>query len=55
MFAPKTLTDFVKKMREHNRDLFLQSVVTLSDLGPILVRLPDTFSTRTSGLTRLTA
>lgn len=55
MFAPKTLTDFVRKMREHRRELFLRSVSTISALGPILVRMPETFATRADGHARLTA
>ncbi len=55
MFAPKTLTGFVRKMREHQRDLFLRSVSTLCDVGPILVRLPNTISTRTDSVAELTA
>jgi len=55
MFAPKTLVGFVRKMRDHQRDRFLRAVSVLSDLGPILVRLPDSFSHRFDGFVELSA
>lgn len=55
MFEPKTLTSFVRKIHEHRRDRFLRAVSVLNDLGPILVRLPESFSRQDDSLAMVTA
>ena len=44
MFAPTSLCSFLGKMREHSSDRFLRALSVLSDIGPIVVRLPDFYS-----------
>ncbi len=43
MFAPTSLTCFLDKMRQHSRNRFLRALTVMSDLGPVLVRLPGFF------------
>lgn len=43
MFAPTSLFCFVRKMKQHSRGRFLGALSVMSDLGPILVRLPLSF------------
>jgi CheY-like chemotaxis protein len=43
MFAPTGLSCFLKKMRQHSRRRFLRALCVMSDLGPVLVRLPGFF------------
>ena len=40
MFAPTTLGSFIGKMRQHSRKRFLRALSVMSELGPVLVRLP---------------
>jgi len=40
MFAPTTLGSFLAKMRQHSRKRFLRALAVMSDLGPVLVRMP---------------
>ena len=40
MFAPTSLSSFVSKMRQHPRKRFLRALAVMSELGPVLVRLP---------------
>ena len=42
-FAPTGLICFLKKMRQHSRKRFLRALSVMSDLGPVLVRLPGFF------------
>jgi len=46
MFAPTGLNCFLKKMRQHSRRRFLRALSVMSDLGPVLVRLPGFFLRR---------
>lgn len=43
MFAPTGLSCFFRKMRQHSRRRFLRALSVMSDLGPVLVRLPGFF------------
>lgn len=43
MFAPTTLSCFLNKMRQHSRSRFIRALNVMSDLGPVLVRLPGFF------------
>lgn len=43
MFAPTSLSCFLDKMRQHSRNRFLRALSVMSDLGPVLVRLPGFF------------
>ncbi len=43
MFAPTSLPCFLDKMRQHSRNRFLRALTVMSDLGPVLVRLPGFF------------
>lgn len=43
LFAPTSLVCFLKKMRQHSRRRFLRALSIMSDLGPVLVRLPGIF------------
>ena len=43
MFAPTTLSCFLNKMRQHSRSRFMRALTVMSDLGPVLVRLPGFF------------
>jgi CheY-like chemotaxis protein len=40
MFAPTTLGSFIGKMRQHSRKRFLRALAVMSELGPVIVRLP---------------
>ncbi|MDJ0749204.1 MAG: hypothetical protein QNJ11_06950 [Woeseiaceae bacterium] len=40
MFTPTSLTSFVDKMRNGQREVFLKAVRTLYEYGPILVSMP---------------
>lgn len=40
MFAPTTLDSFISKMRQHSRKRFLRALAVMSELGPVIVRLP---------------
>lgn len=42
VFAPTSLNCFIRKMQQHSRERFLRALAVMSDLGPILVRLPPT-------------
>jgi len=44
MFAPTSLCSFLRKMREHSSARFLRALSVLSDLGPVVVRLPEFYS-----------
>lgn len=52
MFAPTSLICFLKKMRQHSRRRFLRALGVMSDLGPVLVRLPGFFLRSSDGLPR---
>lgn len=41
VFAPTSLSCFVRKMRQHSRRRFLRALEVMSDLGPILVSVPN--------------
>ena len=43
LFAPTSLGGFLCKMRQHSRHRFLRALSVMSELGPILVRLPGFF------------
>lgn len=43
MFAPTSLACFLKKMRQHSRSRFLRALNVISNVGPVLVRLPIYF------------
>lgn len=43
MFAPTTLVSFLQRMKLHSHQRFLRALAVLSELGPVLVRLPMTF------------
>jgi response regulator RpfG family c-di-GMP phosphodiesterase len=43
MFAPTSLSCFLNKMRQHSRSRFMRALTVMSDLGPVLVRLPGFF------------
>lgn len=43
VFAPTSLLCFVRKMRQHSRRRFLRALAVMSEIGPILVRLPASF------------
>lgn len=43
MFAPTSLSCFLKKMRQHSRSRFMRALTVMSDLGPVLVRVPGFF------------
>lgn len=43
MFAPMSLGCFINKMRQHSRSRFLRALSVMSDLGPVLVRVPGFF------------
>ena len=43
LFAPTTLGGFLGKMRQHSRGRFLRALSVMSELGPVLVRLPGFF------------
>ena len=43
MFSPTSLNGFLRYMREHSVSRILHSLSILSDLGPVLVRLPGYF------------
>lgn len=47
MFAPTSLSCFLKKMRQHSRHRFLRALSVMSDLGPVLVRLPGFYMRHT--------
>ena len=40
MFAPTSLGSFIAKIRQHSRKRFLRALAVMSELGPVLVRLP---------------
>ena len=40
MFAPTSLGSFIRKMQQHSRKRFLRALSVMSELGPVLVRLP---------------
>ena len=44
MFAPTSLGSFIGKMRQHSRKRFLRALSVMSELGPVLVRLPGTLT-----------
>ena len=44
MFAPTNLICFIKKMKQHSRSRFLRALSVISELGPVLVRLPTSFA-----------
>ncbi len=46
MFAPTSLSCFLSKMRQHSRSRFMRALTVMSDLGPVLVRLPGFFLRR---------
>ena len=41
VFAPTSLGCFIRKMQQHSRERFLRALSVMSELGPILVRLPS--------------
>jgi len=43
MFAPTSLACFLKKMRQHSQSRFLRALNVISNVGPVLVRLPIYF------------
>ena len=44
VFAPTSLSCFIRKMQQHSRQRFLRALSVMADLGPILVRLPSALS-----------
>ena len=50
MFAPTSLGCFLEKMRQHSRNRFLRALSVMSDLGPVLVRLPGFFLRNSDGV-----
>lgn len=50
MFAPTSLGCFLNKMQQHSRSRFLRALSVMSDLGPVLVRLPGFFLRHSDGI-----
>ena len=55
VFAPTSLSCFVRKMQQHSRQRFLRALGVMADLGPILVRLPSALTRRNGDETALSA
>lgn len=55
VFAPTSLACFLQKMQQHSRRRFLRALSVMADLGPILVRLPDSFMPQDQSRTALSA
>lgn len=52
MFAPTTLDSFISKMRQHSRKRFLRALAVMSELGPVIVRLPLALGSKLDETTR---
>ena len=55
MFSPVGLAAFIDRLGEHGKQRFLKAARIMSELGPLLVRLPDYFKRQPDDVSRLIA